>query len=675
MKKYLLSMLIAMFAVVSFAQPLAMKQKGVKQLKSIAGVQVVKPERTFKLSPVVKGLKAPAARHSFGKSNTKAQRRAQGEFTVEDLAGEYIDAQQLYDVDPETYELIPSVPSRMARNVSIEAGDGNQIKIYLWDNEHPITGTVDLENFTISIPANQILGNDETYGDITMRNAQSETDFTGKIYANGIMIDQLWFGSVVYQGSDANYTGVIGSFLAFPNGTMTFINSQSQEVVANVAIMQNEETHTASVYNFGDFGFCVDISLLSDHSFFINSDQIVYSTSTAGDFNPWGFDGQYLVEFTGKATTATTLVSDNDWIIYSQKGYGINGKAFTIELLDGEFSFPEPLPVVTLPDGLTPEAKTSYYTTGSSSNRQKHTGTVNVAKDGTDVYIQGLDLDIPAAWVKGTYDETTGLVTIPVTYMGKASDTPHYFGGYGENGKAVPFVLEYSPTTDSYYGPNWVEFFKTEMSTEVYYYSGLFIGTKPTAATMPADVTPIELPYTGKYLDQQTGELKDFSGNVKIGTKESLVFIQGLYDTFAFFENNCLVGQVMENEGSKFLVIPSGEYVGEFSSGFLGFALSYTYDAETEQIGFSNIIFSYDDTANYLVLQTPLALSRSSLDVNYSQNMIATLTIGTDPSGIEAVKIVKAAGDGAWYTIGGQRVAQPTQKGLYIHNGKKFVIK
>lgn len=31
--------------------------------------------------------------------------------------------------------------------------------------------------------------------------------------------------------------------------------------------------------------------------------------------------------------------------------------------------------------------------------------------------------------------------------------------------------------------------------------------------------------------------------------------------------------------------------------------------------------------------------------------------------------------DGTWYTVNGQRVAQPTQKGLYIHNGRKVVIK
>ena len=50
-----------------------------------------------------------------------------------------------------------------------------------------------------------------------------------------------------------------------------------------------------------------------------------------------------------------------------------------------------------------------------------------------------------------------------------------------------------------------------------------------------------------------------------------------------------------------------------------------------------------------------------------------TATDDDDPTtGIQT--ITNAPADGAWYTIQGLRVAQPT-KGLYIHNGKKVVIK
>ena len=31
--------------------------------------------------------------------------------------------------------------------------------------------------------------------------------------------------------------------------------------------------------------------------------------------------------------------------------------------------------------------------------------------------------------------------------------------------------------------------------------------------------------------------------------------------------------------------------------------------------------------------------------------------------------------NGAWYTIDGRRVAAPTQPGIYIHNGRKYIVK
>ncbi|MDE7418759.1 MAG: hypothetical protein K2N35_00960 [Muribaculaceae bacterium] len=42
----------------------------------------------------------------------------------------------------------------------------------------------------------------------------------------------------------------------------------------------------------------------------------------------------------------------------------------------------------------------------------------------------------------------------------------------------------------------------------------------------------------------------------------------------------------------------------------------------------------------------------------------------------DAVDVINAvAGDGYWYSIDGIRVAEPTRPGLYIHNGKKIIVK
>ena len=47
----------------------------------------------------------------------------------------------------------------------------------------------------------------------------------------------------------------------------------------------------------------------------------------------------------------------------------------------------------------------------------------------------------------------------------------------------------------------------------------------------------------------------------------------------------------------------------------------------------------------------------------------------TEIKTIDAQTIADKYGDGAWYNMQGVRIDQPTAKGLYIHNGKKIVVK
>ena len=67
----------------------------------------------------------------------------------------------------------------------------------------------------------------------------------------------------------------------------------------------------------------------------------------------------------------------------------------------------------------------------------------------------------------------------------------------------------------------------------------------------------------------------------------------------------------------------------------------------------------------YLQLPTSIFAGTRSIGINYD-----------DEDGTTGIKDVKSSGvkDGEWYTLQGQRVQNPG-KGLYIHNGKKVVIK
>ena len=59
-----------------------------------------------------------------------------------------------------------------------------------------------------------------------------------------------------------------------------------------------------------------------------------------------------------------------------------------------------------------------------------------------------------------------------------------------------------------------------------------------------------------------------------------------------------------------------------------------------------------------------------------NKRVLYTLQLGAQGSKVVGIRDVKTAqADGAWYTLTGVKVAQPTTKGVYLHNGKKVYVK
>ena len=679
MKKFLLTSLAALFAVVSFAQPRVMKHlPSSDMLRS----QVV--EKKITPMPSLKGVTAPERTKVLGKA---VSRRAQLS-SIDDLNGDFVVANYEYDVDS-TMQFIPADVAYSGSGATIEVTGENTIAIYGFtpDATNAINATIDLETGTISIPSGQVLFTDEEYGDIFIQNVTSEGDLKGTVYEGGIIaLEDLWIDALVYQGE----TYYWGSFFHFSNiapangvmeyEAMTKNGGEYEPQTLNVLIVQDEDTKEVTVFNFSVWGLGATITLNSDKTFVLSSDNAV-------DYGGTGYGLYYIVGVTAKGSlyldvpgkgTATTLKSDDYWSLYSYEGYWRFAQSpFTITLIDGtEFEYPEAETgeLVVLPEGLTPVAMPCSYAIKENGERVKKTGTVNVAVADNAVYFQGIDLQIPEAWVKGTLDAESGIITIPVTYTGVVNETSHFFGGYGSKGEPVDFIIEYNAKANTYYGPDWVEFFKSSTGNEDYYYGGLFIGeNKPTPYTMPETAVAVEKPFTGSYYDFDTGKSVDMAGNVKVAKEGNLVYIQGLYSNY--FDNDCIIGQMIENEGSKYVMIPAGEYVGELASGFQAFLLSYTYNQATESTSLSNIVFIYDETNDVYTLGTPLVLSRSSKIVNldFFVDFITGLTIGTDPSGIAVTKSDTKA-NGQMYNLAGQKVGKD-YKGMVIVNGRKFMNK
>ena len=101
----------------------------------------------------------------------------------------------------------------------------------------------------------------------------------------------------------------------------------------------------------------------------------------------------------------------------------------------------------------------------------------------------------------------------------------------------------------------------------------------------------------------------------------------------------------------------------------------HTFDIPAKNYSF-NIIFNKGNGQMQTVDIGPIAedtyyeISGTVNGKYIVSNVTSTIT------GISNIQAEKGkTNDNNWYTVGGTRITQPTQKGIYIHNGKKIVVK
>ena len=696
MKKYFLTLVASFMTVIAFAQ--------LKQPQVVSEILTgVKPAMQHTVNPMkfTGKIQAPVKKQT-------TRRAVSRRVSPVDLEGEYIACTYQFVTEKNestgAYELVPNTISRKGITARIEVTGENTIAIYgintnALASETKIDATVN-DNGSITIAAGQTLWSHDTYGDFIMGNCSGEniTDaFTGTAYDDGsIGIDQLW-AEFYGTGDEQSINGSIcRTFLAPVNGTMSYetdeINETTGEetgarveVSQNCFISQSEDAKTVTVWNFHNFtlGEVVDIAIEPDKTFSIaGGEQMVYYHSKYGYFPLWGLNGNSLDDLTGKVEGAQLKAEMGlAYYISGLGGFPFPNDIFTIDLTDGtEFAVPEAETgeLVTLPEGLTATEYPFSYSIYVGDERQNITSKAKVAKSENDIYFQGLDVYIPEAWVKGTYDAEKGTVTIPVTYTGAYNDAPHFFAGYGGEDGPKELVLDYDADADTYSYSATIMIYKGSTTTSyAYFYNGLFLGTKPSPVTPPAGLQTVDMPLKGNYFDRDAKDPVEKTGTVKVGRDGADLYIQNLFADKV--EGGWVKGTFTTTENGQYVVFPMNQYVGDLSkNGLSAYLTGYYQENESAEGSVSDVIFSYtnDGTYEYYMALNPVILTRFKNSIKSESFWQAGMTIGDAPTGINALNADKVQkSDGAWYTIGGQRVAQPTQKGLYIHNGKKIVIK
>lgn len=677
MKRITLILVTALFAVISFAQTGATKGF----LTTSVLKNGVTKERILKPVTEMKKQAAPVKTKILGK---KGPRKVAAIESIDELQGDFVIANEEYYSDGTN--LLPADVAHSGNAVSLEVVDDNTIKIYGFSvdsniESDAITATVDIENSQITIPVGQTLFTDATYGDITLVNVTSDGDLVGTIYEGGIIdIEDLWCGNLVYQGTNYRWdTYFHYSSLAPANAIMeykarTTNNGAYTDQTLNTLVIQDEENSTVTIYGFSIWGLGVDIELYSDKTFVLSSDNAVLDGGSNGFYYVVGSTAGGSLSLNVPGTgTETTLTSDNYWSLYTYAGYWrFAQQPFTITLIDGsEFAYPvaETGNLVSPPAGLEtktyPFSATNWYD-ASQTAQGAYVSTVEVGWDGNDVYFQGLDKDIPNAWVMGTYDATSNEVVIPVTYTGEVDGSPHFFAAYAGTPDALE--LNYDADGDYFDYSATIMVYKGSATTAFnYFYNGVIIGERPVPVTPPAGLTTTDYPISGSHaVDSESDFVDDYTSTVKVGFDGNDVYIQGLFEDIP-------EGWVKGTLSGDKVTFAINQYVGDLSNGLSAYLVGSNGTAA------GDVVLTYYAAEGGFLAETPIVLTRFKNSLSgYEEAYKAGATIGTvpalDPTGINDIKVEKAA-DNVWYNISGARIAQPTQKGVYIKNGKKYAVK
>ena len=685
MKKFLLTSLAALFAVISFAQ-VGVKKQVVTLTNEPAPVAKVMDRQS-----AVKNVKAPQGQKAFAKNNLRRAAIS----SIDELQGEFIVCNYEYAVDSVTEKLVAAPVSRKGISANIEVTGENTIAIYGIDGnvtETAITATVDVANSTITIPAGQLVWTytDEETGaktEFLMTNAITEGgDFTGTIYEGGIIdINDVWFEGFVEDGKTYRNGYYKGTAIVPTNGIMEFSSTDAEgnatQVSQNVFVYQDDETKVVTVWNVHDFvtGMVMDVNINADKTFSVpGGKQVIYEHSSLGEIYLWGSPkANSIDDIYGEVVDNTKLVSATGfgYVNAKYRGWVYPDDKFTITLVDGsEFAYPalETGELVTPPAGLQTK-EYPFTATLYAPKAEDYSAIVKIGVDGNNVYFQGLDKDLPDAWVKGEYNEAKTKVGFPVTYTGLVGeDEVHYFAAYSSEGPDSLFI-NYDADADTYdYGATVMIYKGTNTTGYVYFYNGFFIGEKPSPIVAPEGLETKEMPFAGKKYNSSSDEMEDVEGYVNVGIDGDNVYIQNLFEEVA---DGWMKGTLTTVEGAQYVLFDPNQYIGNLDNGLSAYIVGYAAATDDTPASASYVAFAYDAQNNVFKSLNPILLTRFKNNIkNYETFFSSGLTIGSEPDGIVVTKADAKSGNTQMFNLAGQRVNKDF-KGLVIKNGKKMVVK
>ena len=208
-----------------------------------------------------------------------------------------------------------------------------------------------------------------------------------------------------------------------------------------------------------------------------------------------------------------------------------------------------------------------------------------------------------------------------------------------------------------------------EKKSEIFWYTikeyGGNEGGDTEDITIPAGVETSDYVFSANALENGREEATPREAEMKVAFDGNDVYFQGfVVDLPEKWAKGTL------SEDGKTVTIPSLQYLGQQNI-MDWFIFDYYLTAVDAEGHNTDIVFNYDaDTQKFTTNQTIVLTDKTEPYWTFTNVVIAK----PGSTGIEHINTTKDNKD-TWYNLNGVRIAQPTEKGLYIHNGRKVMLR
>ena len=253
------------------------------------------------------------------------------------------------DEEEPDIQLEPAPMERIAQMWTFTCTDAttNTVGITgIMDGYETVSATVNTTNNTITIACGQKVSSTE-YGDIYLFNYAGKDNLVGTITSEGIVFEDMWYTKFI-DGSYAGliYKSIYQSMAALPNGKMAIDNYDPREggywtKENDVYIDFDQQTFTATVWNFNDFHVAIDVKLKNDNKFVIDPQIIETDALNMEPYYTTSIDhGEDPAKIIGRGTE-NTLTMSGQWTCYAPKtGYSWDTYNPATITFDGTFVYP-----------------------------------------------------------------------------------------------------------------------------------------------------------------------------------------------------------------------------------------------------------------------------------------------------------------------------------------------